>query len=139
MSLIEELREAIDAQTKLPDAVDIGTYAGRLAAFLCLCSEIVSRHEAVQSLTFEEQAKPHCAKCKFRLSKRSINVDVDTMAAGDNTAELCPNGCGQLYPIAYQLDEALDRAIAAQKYGRTEELMEIEIKRGTSFPHRQKP
>lgn len=65
-----------------------------------------------------------CARCKFRLHRINLNVNVGTVTAGDNKTEPCPNGCGPLWPVtwkqeaeeAMQVAEGLcDRAVAAER------------------------
>jgi len=65
-----------------------------------------------------------CARCKFRLHRINLNVNVGTVTAGDNKTEPCPNGCGPLWPVTWkeEAEEAMavaeglcDRAVAAEK------------------------
>lgn len=44
----------------------------------------------------------HCAKCGFQLIRVSLNVASDTVAAGNNKTEACPNGCGPLWPMTWE-------------------------------------
>lgn len=66
----------------------------------------------------------HCAKCKFKLTRISLNVNVGTVTAGDNAPEHCPNGCGPMWPVSWRqeaeenrdlLESMFDRALAAEK------------------------
>lgn len=43
----------------------------------------------------------HCAKCNFQLVRVSLNVAIDTVIAGDNRTEPCPNRCGPLWPMTW--------------------------------------
>lgn len=79
----------------------------------------------------QEQVKPdfvpgelHCAKCKFRLSKRVLNMQSGTVHCGTSKTEPCPNGCGLLWPITWEqearesyllVDQLFSRAIAAEE------------------------
>ena len=65
-----------------------------------------------------------CARCKFRLHRINLNVNVGTVTAGDNKTEPCPNGCGPLWPVTWKqeaddcmksAESLLDRAVAAEK------------------------
>lgn len=44
----------------------------------------------------------HCARCKFRLQRVNLYVNVGTVGAGDNDTEPCPNGCGPLWPVTWE-------------------------------------
>ena len=44
----------------------------------------------------------HCARCKFRLQRVSLYVNVGTVGAGDNDTEPCRNGCGPLWPVTWE-------------------------------------
>lgn len=66
----------------------------------------------------------HCAKCRFRLNRINLNVNVGTVTAGDNKTEPCPNGCGPLWPITWEqearegyaaLEAMFERAYAAEQ------------------------
>lgn len=66
----------------------------------------------------------HCAKCRFRLNRTNLNVNVGTVTAGDNKTEPCPNGCGPLWPITWEqearegyaaLEAMFERAYAAEQ------------------------
>lgn len=66
----------------------------------------------------------HCAKCKFRLSKRVLNMQAGTVHCGTSKTEPCPNGCGLLWPITWEqearegyllVDQLFNRAIAAEE------------------------
>lgn len=64
-----------------------------------------------------------CARCEFRVTRVSLNVNVGTVTAGDNRTELCPNGCGPLWPVSWEQEARegwkisehfAERAIAAE-------------------------
>ncbi|MCA0214568.1 MAG: hypothetical protein LCH79_15490 [Proteobacteria bacterium] len=66
----------------------------------------------------------HCARCKFKLHRMNLNVNVGTVTAGNNKTEPCPNGCGPLWPVTWKqeaddcmksAESLLDRAVAAEK------------------------
>jgi len=66
----------------------------------------------------------HCTKCRFRLNRINLNVNVGTVTAGDNKTEPCPNGCGPLWPITWEqearegyaaLEAMFERAYAAEQ------------------------
>jgi hypothetical protein len=44
----------------------------------------------------------HCARCKFRLQRVNLYVNVGAVGAGDNDTEPCPNGCGPLWPVTWE-------------------------------------
>lgn len=44
----------------------------------------------------------HCARCKFRLNRVNLNVNVGTVTAGGTETEPCPNGCGPLWPVSWE-------------------------------------
>lgn len=44
----------------------------------------------------------HCAKCKFVLTRRTLNVNCGTVSDGNNKTEPCPNGCGPLWPYTWK-------------------------------------
>ena len=46
--------------------------------------------------------KMRCAKCGFVLQRVVLNVTSDTVSAGDNKTEACPNGCGPLWPVNWE-------------------------------------
>lgn len=65
-----------------------------------------------------------CARCKFRLNRINLNVNVGIVTAGNNKTEPCPNGCGPLWPVTWkqEAEEAMtvaeglcDRVVAAEK------------------------
>lgn len=65
-----------------------------------------------------------CDRCKFELTRVSLNVNVGTVTAGDSEPEPCPNKCGPLRPTtwkehALEADRSIetwcDRAVAAEK------------------------
>lgn len=77
-----------------------------------------------QALTDHVPGIMRCAKCKFRLTRVSLNVNVGTLTAGDNAPEHCPNGCGPMWPVSWRqeaeenrdlVESFFDRAIAAEK------------------------
>lgn len=43
-----------------------------------------------------------CARCKFRLTHMTLNVNVGTVTAGNSDTEPCPNGCGPLWPVTWE-------------------------------------
>lgn len=66
----------------------------------------------------------HCAKCKFRLSKRVLNMQAGTVHCGTSKTEPCPNGCGPLWPITWEqearegyllVDQLFNRANVAEE------------------------
>jgi hypothetical protein len=69
----------------------------------------------------------HCARCKFKLIRNTLNMGSGTVTAGDSKTEPCPNGCGPLWPVtweqeardAYQTAEDMfNRLQAAETVGR---------------------
>lgn len=44
----------------------------------------------------------YCARCKFRLTRVNLNVNVGTVTAGNSDTEPCPNGCGPLWPVTWE-------------------------------------
>ena len=44
----------------------------------------------------------HCARCKFRLQRVNLYVNVGAVGAGDNDTEPCPNGCGPMWPVTWE-------------------------------------
>jgi hypothetical protein len=65
-----------------------------------------------------------CDRCKFELTRVSLNVNVGTATAGNSEPEPCPNGCGPLRPTTWKehateaeraLETWCDRAAAAEK------------------------
>ena len=58
-----------------------------------------------------------CARCKFRLQRVNLYVNVGTVGAGDNNTEPCPNGCGPLWPVTWEQE-------AREGYKTAEDLFE---------------
>ncbi len=47
------------------------------------------------------EGEMHCAKCKFRLSRRTLYMN--GIGHGTNETEPCPNGCGPLWPVTWRM------------------------------------
>ncbi|CAH5392211.1 hypothetical protein AI2932V1_3119 [Klebsiella pneumoniae] len=43
-----------------------------------------------------------CTECSFVQTKNIISVTADTITTGNSKSEPCPNGCGQLQPVAWK-------------------------------------
>jgi hypothetical protein len=43
-----------------------------------------------------------CAKCKFKLFRRTLYVKSGAIGPGTNETEPCPNGCGPLWPVTWK-------------------------------------
>ncbi len=43
-----------------------------------------------------------CAKCKFEVIRKTLNMGSGTVTAGNSKTEPCPNGCGPLWPITWK-------------------------------------
>jgi hypothetical protein len=59
----------------------------------------------------------HCARCKLRLQRVNLYVNVGAVGAGDNVTEPCPNGCGPLWPVTWEQE-------AREGYKLSEDLFE---------------
>lgn len=44
----------------------------------------------------------YCAKCNFKLLRRTLNYAAGNIGAGTSETELCPNGCGNLWPVTWK-------------------------------------
>lgn len=44
----------------------------------------------------------HCARCKFRVARVNLYVNVGAVGVGDNDTEPCPNGCGPLWHVTWE-------------------------------------
>lgn len=62
----------------------------------------------------------HCARCKFRLNRVNLNVNVGTVSAGDNHTEPCPNGCGPLWPVTWEQEAREGYKVVEDMFGRAE-------------------
>ena len=65
----------------------------------------------------------HCARCDFRLVRKTLYMLSGTVGAGDSDTEPCPNGCGPLWPVTWEqearegyklADDLFDRAKRAE-------------------------
>jgi hypothetical protein len=43
-----------------------------------------------------------CAKCKFQIVRTNLYIKQGTTGQGDSKIELCPNGCGPLWPVTWK-------------------------------------
>jgi hypothetical protein len=60
----------------------------------------------------------HCARCNLRLVRKNLYVNSGTIGPGDSNTELCPNGCGPLWPVTWEQEAREAWKIAEQFFDR---------------------
>jgi hypothetical protein len=125
LAKLRQAHNALDSHLGDTDASDFETeeeelenYPGQWAARTVM--EVIELLAAVPAAPQIQQPRPdiapgvmRCAKCKFKLIRQSLNVNVGTVTAGGSHSEPCPNGCGPLWPVTWR-EEALEADQAAE-------------------------
>jgi len=112
MNLPDEKKDAREKLALLAACTDAaGTDPDRWEAVKQGCLTWVINHahlfvnEAAPEQRGEDHIVPgemHCAKCKFKLFRKVLNVAMGAVGMGTNETEPCPNGCGPLWPVTWK-------------------------------------
>ncbi|OOV75023.1 hypothetical protein [Enterobacter kobei] len=117
-----ELAKAISSDTPL---IEIAKMVSNLATQLdvqiarsnqlSIALEAAEKRIAELSSAIIAPGVMRCAGCGLVLTKNIISMSAGTITAGDSKTELCPNGCGPLWPVTWK-EQAIEMRDSSEQW-----------------------